>query len=163
MNLNFDMVGSPNSVRFVYDGDGDAFGTKWPERVGCGGGRVPRLLRLAGPRDTADKPSTGRSDYFGFIENGIPAGGLSTGAEDIKSAEEAAVFGGTAGLPYDPCYHAACDTTANVDPVVLEEMADAIAHSTLTFAMTTSAVNGTSKGQTGGSQGSCREGNLLKR
>src|SRR5690606_41602420 len=31
LNLNFDMVGSPNFVRFVYDGDGDAFGTEGPD------------------------------------------------------------------------------------------------------------------------------------
>ena len=92
----------------------------------------------------------GRSDYFGFINNGIPAGGLFTGAEDLKTPEEAAIFGGTAGAPLDPCYHSACDTIDNLDAGVLEEMADAIAHSTLTFAMTTSAVNGTTKGNGAG-------------
>ena len=30
VNLNFDMVGSPNFVRFVYDGDGSAFGATGP-------------------------------------------------------------------------------------------------------------------------------------
>ena len=30
VNLNFDMVGSPNYVRFVYDGDGSAFGETGP-------------------------------------------------------------------------------------------------------------------------------------
>ena len=88
----------------------------------------------------------GRSDYFAFINAGIPAGGLFTGAEGIKTAEQASIFGGTAGEPYDPCYHAACDTIDNVDDVVLDMMADAIAHSTLTFAETDSAVNGTGKG-----------------
>ena len=68
-----------------------------------------------------------------FINAGIPAGGLFTGAEGIKTEEEAAIFGGTAGEPYDPCYHQACDTTANVDEVVLGEMADAIAHAVFTF------------------------------
>ena len=88
----------------------------------------------------------GRSDYFAFINNGIPAGGLFTGAEEIKTEEQAAIYGGTAGEAYDPCYHQACDTVANVDRVVLEQMADAIAHTTLTFAETTSLVNGTGKG-----------------
>ena len=40
----------------------------------------------------------------------------------------------------------ACDTFANVDLVALDEMTDAIAHAILTFAMTTSAVQGTDKG-----------------
>ena len=50
-------------------------------------------------QDIPYKPTAfdGRSDYFGFINVGIPAGGLFTGAEGIKTAEEAAVFGGTAG------------------------------------------------------------------
>jgi Zn-dependent M28 family amino/carboxypeptidase len=93
----------------------------------------------------------GRSDYFGFIENGIPAGGLFTGAEDIKSAEEAVIYGGTAGEAYDPCYHAACDDIDNINAVALEQMADAIAHATATFAMTSSAIPGTAKGKGGGS------------
>ena len=93
----------------------------------------------------------GRSDYFGFISNGIPAGGLFTGAEGVKTAEEAELFGGTAGAAYDACYHSACDDITNINAEVLEQMADAIAHSTLTFAETTSAINGTGKGKGSGS------------
>ncbi len=148
LNLNFDMVGSPNAVRFVYDGDGSAFGAAGPN-----GSDVIEdvFLDYFGSQGQATEATEfdGRSDYFGFIEAGIPAGGLFTGAEGVKSAEQAAIFGGTAGLPYDPCYHAACDTIDNIDPVVLEEMIDAIAHSTLTFAQTTSVVNGTAKGGSG--------------
>ena len=58
---------------------------------------------------------SGRSDYGPFIAVGIPSGGLFTGAEGIKTADEAALWGGTAGQPYDPCYHLACDTFANVN------------------------------------------------
>ena len=57
----------------------------------------------------------GRSDYGPFIAVGIPAGGLFSGAEGIKTAEQAAVYGGTAGEPYDACYHQACDTINNVN------------------------------------------------
>jgi Zn-dependent M28 family amino/carboxypeptidase len=145
VNLNFDMVGSPNYVRYVYDGDGSSFGEKGPN-----GSSVVEAVFLdyfkSQNLPVAATEFDGRSDYFGFIDNGIPAGGLFTGAEGLKTAEEAAVFGGTAGDPYDECYHAACDTIDNVNTTVLEQMADAIAHSTLTFAMTTSAVNGTAKG-----------------
>ena len=149
VNLNFDMVGSPNFVRYVYDGDGSAFGEKGPN----GSALVEKVfLDYFKSQNLPVAPTAfdGRSDYFGFINNGIPAGGLFTGAEDLKTAEEAAIFGGTAGAPLDPCYHAACDTIANVNQTVLEEMADAIAHSTLTFGMTTSAVNGTTKGNGSG-------------
>jgi Zn-dependent M28 family amino/carboxypeptidase len=132
VNLNFDMVGSPNFARFVYDGDGSAFGDVGPE----GSDVVEQVfLEYFASQGLATVPTAfdGRSDYFGFINAGIPAGGLFTGAEGIKTEEEAALFGGTAGAPYDPCYHQACDTIANVNTVVLEEMADAIAHSTLVF------------------------------
>ena len=64
--------------------------------------------------------SDGRSDYQAFINNGIAAGGLFTGAEVLKTAEQQAIWGGTTGAQYDPCYHAACDTFANVNLHALE-------------------------------------------
>jgi len=162
VNLNFDMTGSPNAVRFVYDGDGDALGTSGPNGSGVVEDVFLDYFASQGlPVEATD--FDGRSDYFGFIENGIPAGGLFTGAEGIKSPEQAAIFGGTAGDPYDPCYHSACDTVENIDPVVLEQMADAVAHSTLTFGQTTSAVNGTDKGKSGGSADLTHKGAKLLR
>jgi Zn-dependent M28 family amino/carboxypeptidase len=152
VNLNFDMVGSPNFVRFVYDGDGSAFGVAGPN----GSARVERVfLDYFASQGLATEPTEfdGRSDYFAFINNGIPAGGLFTGAEGIKTAEEAAVYGGTAGTAYDPCYHQACDTIDNLSNTALDQMSDAIAHVTLTFAQTTSAVNGTGQGGGSGTAG----------
>jgi len=84
----------------------------------------------------------GRSDYDAFINAGIPAGGLFTGAEGIKTAAQAATYGGTAGLAYDPCYHQACDTIANVSTTAIDQMSDATAHATQIFAMAKS-VNST--------------------
>jgi Zn-dependent M28 family amino/carboxypeptidase len=150
VNLNFDMVASPNFARFVYDGDGSAFGTTGPN----GSAQIEKVFLdyfASQGLETAPTEFDGRSDYFGFINAGIPAGGLFTGAEGIKTAEEAEIYGGTAGEPYDACYHLACDTIDNVNALALEQMADAIAHSTLTFAETTSAVNGTAKGGGSGS------------
>ena len=41
------------------------------------------------------------------------------------------MYGGTAGTPYDPCYHQACDTyPSNINATALEQMSDAIAHAT---------------------------------
>jgi aminopeptidase Y len=57
----------------------------------------------------------GRSDYVGFLESGIPSGGIATGAEGIKTKEEASIFGGKAGAQYDPCYHQLCDDIHNLD------------------------------------------------
>jgi Zn-dependent M28 family amino/carboxypeptidase len=146
LNLNFDMIGSPNAVNFVYDGDGDALGFAGPN----GSGTIEKIFtEFFTSQGSTSEPTDfdGRSDYFAFIEAGIPAGGLFTGAEGIKSAEQAATFGGTAGIAYDPCYHAACDDITNLDADTLDIMSDAVAHATLTFAETTSAVNGTAKGK----------------
>ena len=76
----------------------------------------------------------GRSDYGPFIFAGIPAGGLFTGAEEIKTPEQAAIYGGVAGQPYDPCYHLGCDDLGNLDNVALDQMSDAAAHATITLA-----------------------------
>ncbi|HSG43052.1 MAG TPA: M28 family peptidase [Anaerolineales bacterium] len=140
--LNFDMIGSPNHVFFIYDGD---------DSDGIGNG--------AGPAGSAQIEKTfeafynmrglpfkgtdfsGRSDYGPFIAVGIPSGGLFTGAEGIKTAEEAALWGGTAGIQYDPCYHLACDTYANNNDFALDVNSDAVAFSTLQYAMNTSDIN----------------------
>jgi Zn-dependent M28 family amino/carboxypeptidase len=141
--LNFDMVGSPNHVFFIYDGDDS-------DHVGNG----------AGPGGSAEIEKTfekfftwrgvpfkgtdfsGRSDYGPFINlASIPSGGLFTGAEGIKTAAEAAIWGGTAGNAYDPCYHQACDTYANNNNTALDVNSDAIAYAVLQYAMSTADVN----------------------
>jgi Zn-dependent M28 family amino/carboxypeptidase len=132
-NLNFDMVGSPNYVRFVYDGDASDSSTAGPP----GSAQIEALFNdYFASQGLATDPTAfdGRSDYGPFIAVGVPAGGLFTGAEGVKTAEQAAVYGGTAGLPYDPCYHEACDTIANLSTKALGEMSDGAAHAALTLA-----------------------------
>ena len=90
MNLNFDMVGSPNFVRFVYDGDNSDTA---PPAGGApaGSGAIERtFLRYFDSKGLATDPTAfdGRSDYGPFIAQGIPAGGLFTGAEGIKTPEQ---------------------------------------------------------------------------
>ncbi|MET1035907.1 MAG: hypothetical protein ABWX68_11800 [Arthrobacter sp.] len=65
--------------------------------------------------------------------DGSDYGGLFTGDEGSKSGPEAAAFGGTPGDKYDSCHHRSCDTLGNVDPEVLETMADALTHATLAW------------------------------
>lgn len=116
--LNFDMIGSPNYARFIYDGSGDAFGIKGP----TGSGNIERVFEeYFDSQELASEPTAfdGRSDYDAFISAGIPAGGLFTGAEDAKSADQVPLYGGLAefeGEPvsYDPCYHQPCDS---MDPI----------------------------------------------
>ena len=136
------MIGSPNHVFFIYDGD-DSDG------VGAGPGpagsaQIEKTFEaFFESRDEPYKGTdfSGRSDYGPFIAAGVPSGGLFTGAEGIKTAEEATIWGGTAGQPYDPCYHLACDTFANNNNFALETNTDAIAYATLQYAMSTQDVN----------------------
>jgi Zn-dependent M28 family amino/carboxypeptidase len=141
--LNFDMIGSPNYVFFVYDGD-DSDG------VGAGPGpdgsaQIEALFESY--YDMVGEPYlgtdfSGRSDYGPFIAVGIPAGGLFTGAEVVKTPEEAAIWGGTAGEQYDPCYHQACDTYDNISLHALDVNSDAVAYAVLQYAMNTEEING---------------------
>ena len=135
--INFDMVGSPNYVRFVYDGDNSAFPVGPGAAEGPPGSAYLEDLFVDyfnGVGLASDPtPFSGRSDYGPFIAVGIPAGGLFTGAEGIKTAAQAATYGGTVGAQYDPCYHLACDTYANNSNTGLDQMSDAAAHVALTL------------------------------
>jgi Zn-dependent M28 family amino/carboxypeptidase len=144
LNLNFDMLGSTNFARFIYDGDGGAFGSTGPS----GSARIEQVFeQYFASQGLATEPTEfdGRSDYDAFIAAGIPAGGLFTGAEDVKTPEQVALYGGTAGVAYDPCYHEACDNRNNISPVAIDQMSDAVAHAVLTFALSTSSPNGTAR------------------
>jgi Zn-dependent M28 family amino/carboxypeptidase len=144
-NLNFDMIGSPNYVRFIYDGDNSAFE---PDGVNVfagppGSGEIESIFEnyFAGQGLASDPtPFSGRSDYGPFIAAGIPAGGLFTGAEGIKTPEQAAIYGGTAGIAYDPNYHQVGDDITNVSTKALGEMADAAAHTTYTLGRSRSGI-----------------------
>lgn len=141
LNLNFDMIGSPNYARFVYDGDNSTFPAQ-PNGTAdgpAGSGEIERVFTdyfKAAGLASGETPFSGRSDYGPFIAPGvdIPAGGLFTGAEGLKTAAEVGFFGGTAGVAYDACYHLACDTITNINLQGLDEMSDAAAHATLHFA-----------------------------
>jgi Zn-dependent M28 family amino/carboxypeptidase len=142
--LNFDMIGSPNFVRFVYDGNNSAGGGA----VGpAGSGAIEQVFLdyfASQGLLNAPTPFNGRSDYGPFIAVGIPAGGLFTGAEGRKTAQQVIDYGGIEGAQYDPCYHAACDTFAGTGSdngatapglglTALDQMSDAVAHAVLLF------------------------------
>ncbi|BBG04529.1 amidohydrolase [Pseudonocardia saturnea] len=120
--LNFDMVASPNPAYLVYDGDdsdglgGQAGppGSETAERV------LTDALVAAGVPGPEGTAFDGRSDYGPFIDAGVPAGGLFTGAEKQKTPEQAEKWGGTAGQSFDPCYHTACDRLTNIDRTALD-------------------------------------------
>jgi Zn-dependent M28 family amino/carboxypeptidase len=88
----------------------------------------------------ADENSTatafdGRSDYGPFLDVGIPAGGLFTGAEELKTEEETEMFGGEAGVALDACYHSACDNVTNLNMEAFELHAKAIAEAVAIYAV----------------------------
>jgi Zn-dependent M28 family amino/carboxypeptidase len=133
-NLNFDMVGSPNYVRFVYDGDGSSGGASGPP----GSDAIEKVFTdYFDTKNLASAPTDfdGRSDYGPFIAAGIPAGGLFSGAEGVKTDAEAATYGGTAGEAYDSCYHQACDDITNLSTNALNELGDAAAHTAAVLTM----------------------------
>jgi Zn-dependent M28 family amino/carboxypeptidase len=132
--LNFDMVGSPNFVRFLYDGDGsDTGGEAGPAGSAAIESAFASYFRAQ--RLPVKKVSFEfRTDYVAFFDAGIPVGGVHSGFDALKTAEEAAVFGGTAGVPYDPCYHKACDNLGNINTTVLHQLADGAAHAIVILA-----------------------------
>jgi len=124
LNLNFDMVGSPNFVRGVMNGSSDPHPNPGSAVIQREFKRYFASLKLP----VADSPFSGRSDYMAFMNASIPAGGLDTGEEEIKTVEQRAIFGGMANVPLDPCYHLPCDTIDNVNQVIFAQNGKAAAH-----------------------------------
>jgi len=117
VNLNFDMVGSSNFVRGIYNGS----------TVSTPGSMEVTKLFMEYYQNVSLThiltPIGSGSDHWSFVPYGIPVGGLSTGAGGIKTALEKELFGGEINAPYDACYHQSCDTYDNIEPTVLDQMA----------------------------------------
>jgi len=126
LGLNFDMLGSPNYVRYVYTSAPTA-----TPIVNAASFKIQEFFEeYFNQSELAYQltPMGGGSDYLPFVENGIPAGALATGAGSLKTVNEREIFGGFANAAYDPCYHLSCDTTSNIDEGVLEDMAKGAAY-----------------------------------
>lgn len=119
--LNFDMMASPNTCFFTSDADqslppdpeADA-----DQLIPEGSPGIERTLvdtlKSAG-KTPQDLPFDGRSDYDGFTRAGVPSGNFDTGADNVKTPEQVALWGGTADEACDPNYHTAKDTIQNVN------------------------------------------------
>lgn len=121
-HLNLDTVGSPNGIRAVYDGSATSFPIE--------GAAITRLLTAALDAGglTWELETVGAaSDHYPLEQAGVVIGGLFSGANELKSVDQATRYGGTANLPMDACYHLGCDTSTNVDPALLEQLARAAA------------------------------------
>ncbi|WP_216699818.1 M20/M25/M40 family metallo-hydrolase [Arthrobacter sp. H5] len=134
LNLNVDMMASPNGVRYVHDGDGSEYDDGAP----AGSGAIEHLFLgyfAENGMEAEATPFDGGSDYAAFLEAGIPVGGLFTGDVGIKTEEQEQSYGGKAGSSHDPCYHQHCDSIGNVNHELLKEMAGALAYATIAYAM----------------------------
>lgn len=114
--LNFDMIASNNAGYFVYDDDAEL------EQV------INGYFDEQGIATEPDTGADGASDHVAFLQAGIPAGGIFTGASRAMTEEQAEKWDGQAGEAFDNCYHRACDTTDNVNVTALDRNTDAIAH-----------------------------------
>ncbi|KAI0127360.1 peptidase family M28 [Xylariales sp. AK1849] len=127
--MDYDMLASPNFAYQIYNATNDVnpvgsqelrdLYVNWYESQGLNYTFIP---------------FDGRSDYDGFIRAGIPAGGIATGAEGVKTKEEQKQFGGKAGDWFDPCYHQLCDDVSNLNLTAWEINAKLVAHSVATYA-----------------------------
>lgn len=118
--MDYDMMASPNYEYQVYNGSNidNPVGSEdiknlyidWYEEKGLNWTLIP---------------FDGRSDYVGFIENGIPGGGIAAGAEGKNSQN---------GKVLDKCYHELCDDLTNIAWDAFLVNTKLIAHSVATYA-----------------------------
>lgn len=145
--LNFDMLGSPNTCYFTSDGNQSA-----PPDPEIGLQLIPEgspgierelvaSLEAKGPTPE-DAPFDARSDYDSFTRAGIPVGNLDTGADELKTAEQAEAWGGDEGVACDPYYHSAKDTIDNVSRDALGNTGHVVASLTGRYAMDQTGRNG---------------------
>ncbi|MEE4357352.1 MAG: M28 family metallopeptidase [Desulfococcaceae bacterium] len=142
MYLDADSIASPNHVFAVLDSDLSDTGDEDnlfldPDFMPAGSGEIEAAFTdyfaSCGIRPKISGLHA-ETDYNAFVNIGIPVGGLSAGEDGIKSEEEAGIFGGNAGEPYDPCYHQFCDDTANINEDALLRNAKALTHVVQYFA-----------------------------
>lgn len=145
--LDFDMIGSSNAGYFTYDGDQSAQpnpdipvhavpeGSAGIERTLAG------YLYSAGVRP-ADMPLSRITDYNAFLSVGVPIGGLTAGSSQRKSEAQARLWGGHAGIAFDPNYRTRRDTVDNINRDALAVMGSAAAFAVATYAQSIDGVNG---------------------
>ncbi|AXN48098.1 Aminopeptidase S [Mycobacterium marinum] len=145
--LNFDMLGSPNAGYFTDDGDQSGLpGTgvrsaDVPEGSAAIERTLAGYLNLAGKRP-ADMPLSIRSDYHPFLVAGVPIGGMTTGASQTKTTVQARLWGGQAGVAFDPQYLSVGDTVDNINRQALEVMGSGVAFAVGAYAESIRGVNG---------------------
>lgn len=120
--LNLDMVASPNFIRFVMaDAPADPAAAEGNEAI------TALFTRYFEGHGLQVEPieTHGGADHGSFAAEGVPVGGLFAGSAGDKTARQVDAYGGEEGEPVDACYHQACDTSANVSEIALEQFVGA--------------------------------------
>ena len=144
--LNFDMIGSPNFGRLIYDGDGSAFDIPGPKGSDKIEKTFAKYFKRRGPRrprrpSSMDAPTISRSSTPGSR----PAA-CSPAPRRSRPTKQQKLFGGKAGVALDACYHQACDDVDNVSRKAIKQMAPAVADAVARYAISTDSLKGGGKG-----------------
>ncbi|KAI1096344.1 hypothetical protein F5B19DRAFT_488312 [Rostrohypoxylon terebratum] len=137
--LDVNMVGSPNGALKVYDALKLYHGYEGRRRDIAPPGSVEAQdilkngFHVQGVDSIMGTGISNRSDYASFYTANIPFAGIFSGANGIKTTEEATQFGGTAGEPYDPNYHQPQDDLSNINMTTLVMNTKALAHAVSTY------------------------------
>jgi Zn-dependent M28 family amino/carboxypeptidase len=143
--LDLDALASTNAGYFTDDGDQSSQPGAMVTPLPDGSAGIERTLaarlNVEGVRP-ADTPLTSGTDYARFLAAGVPVGGLTTGTSQRKTDVQARIWGGRAGVAFDPNYHTARDTIDSVDRDALGIMAPAAAFAVGAYAQSIEGVNG---------------------
>lgn len=145
--LNFDMLGSPNAGFLTDDGDqsgppgSDVAASDVPDGSAGIERTLAGYLNLAGKRP-ADMQLNARTDYHPFLVAGVPIGGMNTGAAQPKTIAQARLWGGQAGVAFDPNYQSPRDTVDNINREALAVMGSGVGYAVGTYAQSIGGVNG---------------------
>ncbi|CAF0985615.1 unnamed protein product, partial [Didymodactylos carnosus] len=137
LNLNYDMLGSPNYRFGIHDGTQAPPGT--PEEAINGSIRISELYREWFNKQKlpwSNSSLGGGSDYVPFLAAGLVVGGIAAGAGGIKPMAERDRYdqllgqglGGLANAAFDTCYHQQCDRIQNINTFAYENIVKAAAY-----------------------------------
>ncbi|KAJ3066372.1 hypothetical protein HDU98_010334 [Podochytrium sp. JEL0797] len=136
LNIDTDMIASPNYVRGIWDGR-----SVEDERIRGPAIAIQSVFEAYFEHKglpTVPFKFNGRSDFAAFMARGIPAGGVITGEDEIKTLEQAELFGGVAGMVLDPNYHQPEDTVEKLrgpGGIILDQNLKALGHALKVFAV----------------------------
>ncbi|KAJ3268947.1 hypothetical protein HDV01_002086 [Terramyces sp. JEL0728] len=128
LNIDTDMIASPNYVRGVWSGNNLKEPALYQK---CKS--IHMLFKdyfSAKGLPIVEFEFNGRSDFQPFLDAGIPAGGVITGEDEIKTVEQAQLFGGVSGMD--------CDRVESIlgsGVTIMEQNMGALGHALDTYAL----------------------------